>query len=84
MHCPEGGPYIWCDISALTADSIGFAEGLLEHENIAVMPGDPFGTPGWIRLSFISDVADTLHKAAAGIIRFGENLALGKGGATNK
>lgn len=74
MHCPEGGPYIWCDISALTADSIGFAEGLLEHENIAVMPGDPFGTPGWIRLSFISDVADTLHKAAAGIIRFGENL----------
>jgi len=78
MHKPAAGPYLWGDISALTTDSAGFAEGLLEREKIAVMPGEALGMGGCIRVNFISDDVATLQKAAAGIIRFGDNLARGK------
>lgn len=78
MHKPAAGPYLWGDISALTMDTIGFVEGLLEREKIAVMPGEALGVAGCIRVNFISDDVPTLQKAAAGIIRFGDNLARGK------
>jgi aspartate aminotransferase len=82
MHSPESGPYLWGDISALTDDTLAFVEALLEHEKIAVMPGDALGVPGWIRLSFISDTADTLLDGVQGIIRFGDSIAFGKGAIT--
>lgn len=78
MHSPESGPYLWGDISALTDDTLAFVEALLEHEKIAVMPGDALGVPGWIRLSFISDTTDMLREGVAGIIRFGDRVALGR------
>jgi aspartate aminotransferase len=79
MHSPAAGPYLWGDISALTTDTIAFAEALLEQEMIAVMPGEALGVPGYIRLSFISDDADTLRKGVKGIIRFGDRFAHDKG-----
>jgi aspartate aminotransferase len=75
MHCPEAGPYLWGDVSALTTDTVAFAEALLEQEKIAVMPGEALGVPGYIRLSFISDDADTLRMGVKGIIRFGDRFA---------
>jgi aspartate aminotransferase len=75
MHKPAAGPYLWGDISALTKDTVSFVEGLLEQEKIAVMPGEALGVAGCIRVNFISDDVDTLRRAAAGIIRFGDNFA---------
>jgi aspartate aminotransferase len=75
MHKPAAGPYLWGDISALTMDTVSFVEGLLEQEKIAVMPGEALGVAGCIRVNFISDDVDTLRRAAAGIIRFGDNFA---------
>jgi aspartate aminotransferase len=79
IHSPAAGPYLWGDVSALTLDTVAFAEELLEREKIAVMPGEALGVPGWIRLSFISDDVATLSKGVKGIIRFGDGLAPGKG-----
>ncbi|HYD82201.1 MAG TPA: aminotransferase class I/II-fold pyridoxal phosphate-dependent enzyme [Paucimonas sp.] len=78
MHKPAAGPYLWGDISALTMDTVGFVEGLLEQEKIAVMPGEALGVAGCIRVNFISDDVDVLRRAAAGIIRFGDNFARSK------
>lgn len=82
IHSPAAGPYLWGDVSALTLDTVAFAEQLLEHEKIAVMPGEALGMPGWIRLSFISDDVATLRRGVKGIIRFGDGLAPGKGDMT--
>jgi aspartate aminotransferase len=79
MHSPEAGPYLWGDISVLTTDTVAFAEAFLEQEKIAVMPGEALGVPGYIRLSFISDDADTLRKGVTGIIRFGDRFASDRG-----
>jgi aspartate aminotransferase len=78
MRSPESGPYLWGDISALTTDTVAFAEQLLEQEKIAVMPGEALGVAGYIRLSFISDDADTLREGVKGIIRFGDRYAAGQ------
>ena len=78
MRSPHSGPYLWGDVSALTMNTIAFAEEMLEQEKIAVMPGEALGVPGHIRLSFISDTADTLRAGVAGIIRFGDAYAARK------
>jgi aspartate aminotransferase len=75
MRSPNAGPYLWGDVSALTMDTVAFAEAMLEQEKIAVMPGEALGVAGHIRLSFISDTAETLRKGVSGIVRFGDNFA---------
>lgn len=67
---PDGAFYVWTDISRLTNDpaSAGqadqkFCERLLEEGGVAVIPGTPFGGPGFIRLSF----ATSLEQIEAGI-----------------
>lgn len=75
MCCPDAGPYLWGDVSALTTDTVAFAEGLLDEEKIAVMPGEALGASGHIRLSFISDTTQTLRDGIAGIIRYGDRYA---------
>lgn len=77
-HSLASGPYLWCDISALTGDTLAFCEGLLNEEKIAIMPGDALGMPGFIRLSIITDSLAVLEQAALGIIRYGEKLMLAK------
>jgi aspartate aminotransferase len=80
---PASGPYLWCDVSALTNDTVTFAEALLEHARVAVMPGEALGMRGFIRLSFISDDEQTLREGVKGIIRFGDSLAFGARNMTN-
>jgi aspartate aminotransferase len=84
MRSPNSGPYLWGDVSVLTMDTITFAEELLEQQKIAVMPGEALGMSGYIRLSFISDTADTLRAGIAGIIRFGNEYAEHKGKMVNR
>ncbi len=60
-HQPEGAFYCFPDVSAHYGKTIGgaalnnsmdFASALLEQAKVAVVPGDPFGCPKNIRLSF--------------------------------
>lgn len=49
---PEGAFYVFCDISKLKKGSVEVAEKLLDEANVAVIPGEPFGSDSFIRLSF--------------------------------
>ena len=60
-HQPEGAFYCFPDVSAHYGKTIGgavlnnsmdFAAALLEQAKVAIVPGDPFGCPKNIRLSF--------------------------------
>ncbi len=48
---PEGAFYLFCDFSKLGA-SFDVAKQILEDANVAVIPGEGFGAPGFMRLSF--------------------------------
>ena len=75
MRAPASGPYLWGDVRALTPDTVGFAERLLEEERVALMPGDALGVPGFIRIGYISDDVETLMEGVRRIIAFGTRLA---------
>lgn len=57
---PRGAFYLYIDIRQLLAKSpqyanltsLGFCEGLLENQKVAVVPGEAFGTPGYLRISY--------------------------------
>ncbi len=62
---PEGAFYVMVDLKAILGRKFGgrrvvsgvdFAEVLLESAKVAVVPGEPFGAPGWIRLSFATSL----------------------------
>lgn len=72
---PDSGPYLWCDVSALGCDTIGFAEKLLSAYRVAIMPGDALGEPGYIRIGFIADDIGTLRRGIEAVIRFGDSVA---------
>jgi aspartate aminotransferase len=74
MHAPDSGPYLWGDVRALTLDTIGFAESLLETAGVAVMPGDALGVAGFIRVGYISDDVPTLQAGIEKILAFGDAL----------
>jgi aspartate aminotransferase len=81
VHCriPEGAFYCFPDVSAHYGRTIGgatltnsmtFATALLEQALVAVVPGDPFGSPKNVRLSF----ACSMQQIEKGIARIQEWL----------
>jgi arginine:pyruvate transaminase len=52
VHRPEAGMFALIDVRATGLSGLAFAEGLLEREGVAVMPGESFGTAlaGWLRV----------------------------------
>ena len=52
---PQGAFYLFCDISKV-GDSNTFAKRILDEVNVALIPGDGFGAPGYVRLSFATSV----------------------------
>ncbi|MGA2090473.1 MAG: pyridoxal phosphate-dependent aminotransferase [Endomicrobiales bacterium] len=77
---PQGAFYVFPNVKKLlgkTYDgthittSIGLAEYLLEKAQIATVPGEPFGAPGYLRLSYATSLSnievglDRLQKALA-------------------
>ena len=55
---PDGSFYIFVGVGAYLRageDSIAFAQRLLEEAKVAVVPGTPFGEPGFFRISFATD-----------------------------
>ncbi len=62
---PEGAFYLYCDCSALCADSFAFAKDLLEQAGVAATPGLDFGANApekHIRFAYTTDV-DRLAEA---------------------
>jgi len=53
---PEGAFYCFVDVSEINKDSLDFAKRLLEDSKVAVIPGEGFGAPGNIRLSFATSM----------------------------
>lgn len=53
---PAGAFYLFVNIKALSNDSMGFCKGLLEEQGIAVVPGVGFGSEGYFRFSFATDI----------------------------
>lgn len=54
---PEGAFYLFVNIKDLTNDSMKFCSDLLEQKGVAVVPGLAFGTEGYFRFSFATDLA---------------------------
>ncbi|MBI5149812.1 MAG: pyridoxal phosphate-dependent aminotransferase [Candidatus Omnitrophica bacterium] len=48
---PQGAFYLFCDFSKVGASET-IARQVLEEVKVAVIPGDSFGAPGYIRMSF--------------------------------
>jgi aspartate aminotransferase len=67
---PEGAFYVFPNISAhLNAGMPGdtaAARQLLEREHVAVVPGEAFGAPGYIRISY----ATSIERIEEGLRRF--------------
>jgi len=49
---PQGTFYLFCDIRPTGMNSFDFATKLLEQELVSCIPADPFGMPGFLRMSF--------------------------------
>lgn len=72
---PQGAFYAFPDVSRLSMPSAELADHLLEHHEVAVLPGDDFGAEGrgFLRLSYVSDMPtlergmERLAKAFSGL-----------------
>jgi len=54
---PDGAFYLFVNIKDITNDSMKFSSDLLEEQGVAVVPGLAFGTEGYFRFSFATDLA---------------------------
>jgi len=48
---PQGAFYLFCDVAEL-GSSEDVAKRILDDVNVAIIPGEGFGAPGFVRLSF--------------------------------
>ncbi|MGB7859006.1 MAG: pyridoxal phosphate-dependent aminotransferase [Acidimicrobiia bacterium] len=59
---PEGAFYVFPDVSAALTDrcptSASLAEMIIDRAGVALVPGESFGTPGFLRLSYALNEAD--------------------------
>lgn len=76
MIPPEGAFYIYMDIRKSLAQaktpmsSMQFSEFLLETQHVAMVPGEAFGTPGFLRLSYAiatEDLMEGIRRLALGL-----------------
>lgn len=53
---PDGAFYLFVNIKEVSNDSMEFCKGLLEDQGVAVVPGVGFGSEGYFRFSFATDI----------------------------
>ena len=53
---PDGAFYLFVNIKEVSSDSLKFAKDLLESKEVAVVPGVGFGSEGYFRFSFATDI----------------------------
>ncbi len=66
---PDGAFYLFVNIKAITHDSMSFSKELLAQENVAVVPGVAFGSEGYFRFSFATDI-ESIQEGIRRIERF--------------
>lgn len=76
-HEPGGAFYVFPRVESLLGDraptSVALAERLIEEAGIAVVPGESFGAPGYLRLSYaLSD--DDLERGVPRMLAMFESL----------
>lgn len=69
---PDGAFYLFINIQEITNDSMKFCADLLEQKGVALVPGLAFGTEGYVRFSFATDLA-TIQEGIRRIKEFVEN-----------
>ncbi|MEA1892489.1 MAG: pyridoxal phosphate-dependent aminotransferase [Campylobacterota bacterium] len=70
---PDGAFYLFVNIKDLTNDSLTFAKELLDKKLVAVVPGVAFGSEGYFRMSFATDI-DTIRDGITRIAEFVKEL----------
>lgn len=70
---PDGAFYLFVNIKEVSNDSLTFAKELLAKKNVAVVPGVGFGSEGYFRFSFATDI-DSIKKGIARIKEFVSEL----------
>lgn len=75
---PDGAFYLWVDArrwcDALGGGSTALCLDLLENERVALVPGQAFGTEGWVRISFAASedaIEEALDRLAGAAVRLG-------------
>ena len=73
-HKPGGAFYLFVDVSdVLTASGLSssteFAAALLEDARVAVTPGESFGAPGFVRISYATSM-DNLREGSRLLLEF--------------
>jgi aspartate aminotransferase len=68
---PQGAFYLFVNISEIDSDSIKFSSELLKSKGVAVVPGVGFGSEGYIRMSFATDL-ETIKQGIERIKEFVE------------
>lgn len=66
---PDGAFYLFVNIKGVTNDSMKFCADLMEKEGVALVPGLAFGTEGYFRFSFATDLA-SIEEGISRIARF--------------
>ncbi len=69
----QGAFYLFPNIEKLGLSANDFAARILEEEKVAVVPGEGFGAPGYIRLSYATS-DDVIEKGLERLARFCSQL----------
>lgn len=79
---PEGAFYVYLNVGAVPRDGeMGggagsvFAQHLLEHHDVAVVPGAAFLTPDWVRISYAAPLDSVLTGVRRAITAFRDLVA---------
>jgi aspartate aminotransferase len=66
---PKGAFYLFVNTKAVSNDSIAFCKELLQETGVAVVPGIGFGSEGYFRFSFATDIT-TIREGIRRIEKF--------------
>jgi len=70
---PDGAFYLFVNIKKVSSDSLKFAKDLLANKEVAVVPGVGFGSEGYFRFSFATDI-DSIRSGIKRIEEFVNEL----------
>jgi aspartate aminotransferase len=77
LHSPAGAFYFFVDIRKIEKNSVLFCERLLNQSQVALVPGEAFHAPGFVRISFACD-QKVLSEALIRFKTFIENYSKSK------
>jgi aspartate aminotransferase len=70
---PQGAFYLFINIKDISNDSIAFCKDLLKETGVAVVPGIGFGSEGYFRFSYATDMV-TIREGVRRIEKFVNKL----------